>query len=191
MDSEADNEFEEHFDIESDDEDVGDKSTTTHAEPTHPDMTEIAQLIEDALNPLRGSVETMTEAYTEEPQGYERLSELINERSKSLHHEINKLIKEPTPDPLQPQDAMLQPRDGQILPASVRDEIDRLYQIEKAHKISERAERALNHIIDNDPILIKLPYNQDDQLLLMSILNGWYTQAHPERAPLKLSPGGN
>jgi len=128
MDSEADNEFEEHFDIESDDEDVGDKSTTTHAEPTHPDMTEIAQLIEDALNPLRGSVETMTEAYTEEPQGYERLSELINERSKSLHHEINKLIKEPTPDPLQPQDAMLQPRDGQILPASVSHVTVRSYR---------------------------------------------------------------
>lgn len=184
MDQEDDNEFEEHFDTESDDEDVGGESITTHTEPAHPDVITIAQLIEDALNPLIESIETMTEAYTEEPQGYTRLSELINERSKSLHQEINKSLKEPTSDPDQPCN-------GQILPASVRDEIDRLYKIEKAHKISERAERALNHILDNDPILIKLPDNLDDRLLLMSVLNGWYTQAYPDRAPLKLSPGGH
>jgi hypothetical protein len=191
MGEENENDWEEHFDTGSNGEDAGGESNTNPAEPKHPDVTTIAQLIEEALAPLQESIDTLTEVYLEEPPWCERLSKLIKE--------VNKPIKGTTPDPddsynisaLKFQAAMLQPCNGQILPAAVRDEIDRLYKIEAAHKISERAERALNHILYNDPIMIKLPDNQDDRLLFMSVLNGWYTQAHPNRAPLKLSPGGD
>jgi hypothetical protein len=91
----------------------------------------------------------------------------------------------------QGDNSTINPCEDKILPAAVSDEIDRLYKIEDAHQISERAERALNLIIDNNPILIKLPDNPDDQLLLMETLNRWYKQAYPDREPLKLStPGG-
>lgn len=88
---------------------------------------------------------------------------------------------------LQFQVAMLQPCNGQILPAAVRDEIDRLYAIEKKYAVAELAHRVLVRIVEHEPILVTIPEGPDDRLIMLAILNRWYSKAYPDRDPLKLS----
>lgn len=164
-------------------------------EPTHPDIATITELLTETLRPLESAIETLVEAQDEEIQETAQANKLLLKTISDMNESLQQIITTPqsgtSPDDhnisaLQFQAAMLQPCNGQILPECIRAEIDRLYSIEKAYKISKRAERALDHILDHDQILIKLPDNPDEQLLLTSVLNGWYTQAHPDREPLKL-----
>jgi hypothetical protein len=161
----------------------------------HPDIATITELLTEALRPLESAIETLVEAQDEEIQETAQANKLLLKTISDMNKSLQQIITTPqsgtSPDAhnisaFQFQAAMLQPCNGQILPEYVRAEIDRLYTIEKAYKIARRAERALDHILDHDQILIKLPDNPDEQLLLTSVLNGWYTQAHPDREPLKL-----
>lgn len=157
------------------------------------DMEAIAQLITGALSPLETAINELHQENGEESRTDGYLTTFISEIGESLHKAINDLASETSPDAaynvsaLQFQAAMLQPCNGQILPASVRDEIDRLYAVEDAHNIAKRAEQALNHLLDHDPILLKIPDDLEEQQLMMAVLNAWYTKAYPERNPLKLS----
>lgn len=141
----------------------------------HPDAEEIAQLIANAVHPLEIA---------------------INEMNESLQDAIQQATQRPQSDSspdaynissLQFQVAMLQPCNGQILPASVRDEIDRLYLVEKEYNIAKRAQKALILIVEHDPVMLNLPEDPDERLLIMELMNEWYTREHPKRKPLKIS----
>ena len=140
-----------------------------------PDTEEITKLITNAVHPLEIAISKMNESLQD-----------------AIQQAIQRPQSETSPDAynisaLQFQAAMLQPCNAQILPAAVRDEIDRLYRIEDAHNIAKRAEHALNHIIDHALILLKIPDDPDEQRLMLSMLNTWYTKAYPDRKPLKIA----
>lgn len=73
------------------------------------------------------------------------------------------------------------------LPAPVRHAINDQCDIKDMYALSELAEKALNHIIEHEPILVKLPDDLDERLEFLAVLNAWYTKAHQDREPLKLS----
>ena len=165
-------------------------------EPAPPDMATIAELLTEALHPLESAIGDLAQAHTKGLQAREQttnfLLKTLSDMKDSLTQSITESRSETNPgdhniSALQFQAAMLQPCNGQILPEYVRDEIDRLYDVEKAYKITKRAVHALEYILNQDRILLKLPEDPDEQLLFMAVLNGWYTQAHPDRQPLKLS----
>lgn len=179
----------------------GPDTTTTSEdnENTHPDEAIIAQLIKEAVTPLRVAVETLTEVYIEEPQWCTDLTKLASELIKSIPGESSnkrgeKNFSEKFTDDrynisaLQFQAAMLQPCNGQVLPAYVRDEIERLYGVEKKYAIAIRANRALTLIVEHDPVMLKIPEDPDERLLFMEVVNEWYTREYPKRKPLTIKP---
>lgn len=127
-----------------------------------PDTEEIAQLIANAVHPLEIAINEMNESLQDSPDAYNISS-------------------------LQFQAAMLQPCNGQILPASVRDEIDRLYLVEKEYNIAKRAQKALILIVEHDPVMLNLPEDPDERILIMELMNEWYTREYPDRKPLKIA----
>jgi len=195
------NDWEHNFDAGSrEDESEGEPNTTSKepttedTEETHPEEAIITHIIEDAVMPLRVSIETLAEVYLEEPQWCTDLSELINELIKSIPKESShKRGANSTSDDrynisaLQFQAAMLQPCNGQVLPTYVRDEIKRLYGVEEKYAIAVRAQRALTLIVEHDPVMLKLPEDLDERLLFMEVVNEWYTREYPERKPLTLN----
>ena len=78
------------------------------------------------------------------------------------------------------------PCNGKVLPEYLRNEIERLYGVEKKYTTAIRANRALTLIVEHDPVMLKLPEDPDEQLLLMEVMNEWYTREYPERKPLTL-----
>lgn len=173
----------------------GPNTTTTSEdnENTHLEEATIAQIIQEEIKPLQDAIETLTEVYLEKPKWCTDLSKLANNLIESIPGESsNKRGAKATSDDwynisaLQFQAAMLQPCNGQVLPAYVRDEIDRLYSVEKKYATAIRANRALTLIVDHDPVMLRLPEDPDERLLLMEVLNEWYTKEYPERKPLTL-----
>ena len=196
----AGSDWENHFDTDPSEKNVDEETdtiiterTSGEKENTYPQEALLTQLIKEAVTPLRESIETLTEVYLEEPQWCTDLSALINELIKSIPGESsNKQGANATSDDwynistLQFQAAMLQPCNGQVLPAYVRDEIERLYGVEEKYAIAIRAQRALALIVETDPVMLKLPEDPDERLLLMEVVNEWYTREYPERKPLTL-----
>ena len=183
-----------HFDTEPPGpESPEEEPTTEDQEDTHPEGAEIAQIIEEAVMPLQEAIETLTEAYLEEPQWCTELSTLVGKLMASIPKESShKRGANSTSDDrydisaLQFQAAMLQPCNGQVLPTYVRDEITRLYGVEEKYATAVRAQRALTLIVESDPVMLKLPEDPDERLLFMEVVNEWYTREYPERKPLTL-----
>lgn len=150
-------------------------------DPITPDTSEIAEIITEAIQPLESLIMDLAQAHGEgmdaRVQANKQILTAISTLTKSMQQVMS------TPQNI----TALGDCNNQILPAAVSDEIDRLYGIEKAHEISKRAEKALNHILDHDPILLKIPEDPDERLLFIEVMNGWYTQAYPDRKALKLS----
>ena len=123
----------------------------------------------------------------DEPQpDAEEIAQLIANAVHPLEIAINEM-NESLQDAIQQATQRLQPCNGQILPASVRDEIDRLYLVEKEYNIAKRAQKALILIVEHDPVMLNLPEDPDERLLIMELMNEWYTREYPDREPLKIS----
>lgn len=199
---EAGNDWEEHFDADSSGTKADEETDTIIAEQTsgekentYPQEAILTQLIKEAVTPLRVAVETLTEVYIEEPQWCIDLSTLGRKLIRSIpgessHKRGANAISDDRYNlsALQFQAAMLQPCNGQVLPTYVRDEIERLYAVERRYAIAIRAQRALKLIVECDPVMLKLPEDPDEQLLLMEVVNEWYTREYPERKPLTIKP---
>lgn len=150
-------------------------------DPTTLNTSEIAEIITENLYPLESAITNLAQAHGE---GVDAIAQ-ANGQILTIIGNLNESLQQV----LHPPQSGTDPGkcNNQIIPAAVSDEIDRLYGIEKAHEISKRAERALNHILDHDPILLKIPEDPDERLLFMAVMNEWYTQAYPNRKALKLS----
>ena len=165
------------------------------SDPPHLDTADFAQLIEDAVTPLMESIDTLSELITEDPPGLAQLSQQLATAAKSIQEAITNIQPQNASSPDDPnisalkfQVAMCQPCNGNLLPAAVSHELDRLYVIEDAYATAAPAEKALTHLLDYTPVLIRLPTDPDDRLLTLALLNAWYKRARPHKEPLEAPP---
>lgn len=178
------------------------KPSPTPASIGAPGLTEVTQLITEAIAPLETAINELSQVQSEGAQAIEQANKTTLKAIRDMKESLQQVIDTPDPEggtdldtaynisAFQFQAAMLQPCNGQILPAAVRDEIDRLYKIEKEYEVAKRAAATLNYLLDHTPILLKPPDDPDERSLMLSMLNSWYTQAHPDRPPLKLHSSG-